>query len=162
MAPLCRVPPAPSQNGNRTQPTHRSRGQHSSRKGCALQTGKRVAVDRVRGRRTAGDWGLAEFFLLIRDRHTSGLRSPSPIRFQTTMSDPSQPLAYTFEVVPRPEVMAVAQRQKRPYWLHLLLLLLTILTTLIVGAQLYDNFLHGLPPFTPGNEFIPLFHSEER
>ena len=73
------------------------------------------------------------------------------------MSDPSQPLAYTFEVVPRPEVMAVAQRQKRPYWLHLLLLLLTMLTTLIVGAQLYDNFLHGLPPFTPGNEFIPLF-----
>jgi len=73
------------------------------------------------------------------------------------MSDPSQPLAYTFEVVPRPGVMALARRQKRPYWLHLLLLLLTMLTTLVVGAQLYDNFLHGLPAFTPGSEFIPLF-----
>ena len=73
------------------------------------------------------------------------------------MSDPSQPLAYTFEVVRRPEVMAVAQRQKHRYWLHLLLLLLTMLTTLVVGAQLYSNFLQGLAPFTPGNEFIPLF-----
>ncbi|HZD30846.1 MAG TPA: site-2 protease family protein [Candidatus Angelobacter sp.] len=73
------------------------------------------------------------------------------------MSDPSQPLAYTFEVVPRPEALPVTQNKTRPYWLHLLLLLLTMLTTLIVGAQLYDNFLHGLPAFTPGNEFIPLF-----
>jgi membrane-associated protease RseP (regulator of RpoE activity) len=73
------------------------------------------------------------------------------------MSDPSQPLAYTFEVVPRPEMPAVTLLRKRPYWLHLLLLLLTMLTTLIVGAQLYDNFLHGLPAFTLGSEFIPLF-----
>ena len=73
------------------------------------------------------------------------------------MSEPSQPLAYTFEVVPRPEVRAVTESRKRPYWLHLLLLLGTVLTTLIVGAQLYDNFMHGLPAFTPGNELIPLF-----
>jgi hypothetical protein len=73
------------------------------------------------------------------------------------MSDPSQPLAYTFEVVPRPDVLPAGQTNKRPYWLHLLLLLLTMLTTLIVGAQLYDNFLRGLPAFTSGNEFIPLF-----
>ena len=73
------------------------------------------------------------------------------------MSDPSQPLAYTVEVVPRPEVLSATSAGTRPYWLHLLLLLLTMLTTLIVGAQLYDNFLHGLPAFTPGKEFIPLF-----
>ncbi len=73
------------------------------------------------------------------------------------MSDPSQPLTYTFEVPTRPEVLVVTRREKRPYWLHLLLLLLTLLTTLVVGAQLYDNFLHGLPAFTLGNEFIPLF-----
>jgi len=74
------------------------------------------------------------------------------------MSDPSQPIAYTFEVSPRPEVFVVSQRKNRPYWLHLLLLLLTMATTLVVGAQLYDNFLHGLPAFTLGSELMPLFH----
>ena len=52
----------------------------------------------------------------------------------------------------------VAQGAKRPYWLHLLLLLLTMATTLVVGAQLYDNFRHGLPAFTLGSETMPLFH----
>ena len=33
-----------------------------------------------------------------------------------------------------------------------------MLTTLMVGAQLYDNFLHGLPAFTLGDELMPLFH----
>jgi membrane-associated protease RseP (regulator of RpoE activity) len=74
------------------------------------------------------------------------------------MSDPSQPISYTFDVAPRPEVFVVTQRKKRPYWLHLLLLLLTMLTTLVVGAQLYDNFRHGLPAFTLGTELMPLFH----
>jgi membrane-associated protease RseP (regulator of RpoE activity) len=74
------------------------------------------------------------------------------------MSEPSQPIGFTFEVAPRPEVLVVAERAKRPYWLHLLLLLLTMATTLIVGAQLYDNFLQGLPAFTLGNEVMPLFH----
>ena len=35
-----------------------------------------------------------------------------------------------------------------------------MLTTLVVGAQLYDNFLHGLPAFTLGNELMPLFHPQ--
>jgi membrane-associated protease RseP (regulator of RpoE activity) len=74
------------------------------------------------------------------------------------MSDPSQPPSYTFQVAPRPELFVVTQRKKRPYWLHLLLLLLTMMTTLMVGAQLYDNFLHGLPAFTLGSEVMPLFH----
>ena len=74
------------------------------------------------------------------------------------MSDPSQPISYTFEVPSRPAVLVVAQRAQRPYWLHLLLLLLTMATTLVVGAQLYDNFRHGLPSFTLGNELMPLFH----
>jgi len=74
------------------------------------------------------------------------------------MSDPSQPISYTFEVPSHPQVLVVTERKKRPYWLHLLLLLLTMATTLMVGAQLYDNFLHGLPAFTLGNEVMPLFH----
>ena len=76
------------------------------------------------------------------------------------MSDPSQPLSYTFEVPPHPQVYVVTQRKKRPYWLHLLLLLLTMATTLVVGAQLYDNFLHSLPAFTLGSEMMPLFHPQ--
>jgi Zn-dependent protease len=74
------------------------------------------------------------------------------------MSEPSQPISYTFEVPSRPEAYVITQRQKRPYWLHLLLLLLTMLTTLIVGAQLNANFVRGLPAFTVGDELMPLFH----
>lgn len=74
------------------------------------------------------------------------------------MSEPSQPFSYTFEVARTPEVFVVTPRKKRPYWLHLLLLLLTMLTTLMVGAKLYDNFLHGLPAFTLGSEIMPLFN----
>ena len=74
------------------------------------------------------------------------------------MSDPSQPISYTFEVPSRPAAYAVARGQNRPYWLHLLLLLLTMFTTLVVGAQLYDNFRHRLPAFTLGDGYLPLFH----
>ncbi len=49
-------------------------------------------------------------------------------------------------------------RPPRPrYWLHLLLLLATCFTTLVVGARLEFNFLHNLPPFVAGNESIPFF-----
>ena len=61
------------------------------------------------------------------------------------MSDPSQPVSYTYEVQPLPEAYVVTRRPKRPYWLHLLLLLLTMVTTLIVGAQLNANFCEGYP-----------------
>jgi len=64
------------------------------------------------------------------------------------MSEPSQPISYTFEVPAHPEAYVVTVQPKRPYWLHLLLLLLTMLTTLIVGAQLEDNFRRSLPAFT--------------
>jgi membrane-associated protease RseP (regulator of RpoE activity) len=74
------------------------------------------------------------------------------------MSEPSQPISFNFEVPTQPEAYVVTRRQKRPYWLHLLLLLVTVLTTLIVGAQLNANFLRGLPAFTVGDEMMPLFH----
>ena len=48
-------------------------------------------------------------------------------------------------------------RKPRPYWLHVLLLLLTIGTTLIVGARLQYNFTHDLPAFEPGRLFVALF-----
>ena len=45
---------------------------------------------------------------------------------------------------------------RRPYWLHALLLLLTVLTTLIVGARLQQNFLKGQPTFIADDSFFPL------
>src|SRR5208283_5217782 len=74
------------------------------------------------------------------------------------MSEPSQPISYTFEVPAHPEAYVVTVQPKRPYWLHLLLLLLTMLTTLIVGAQLEDNFRRSLPAFTVGDGLMPLVH----
>src|SRR5579863_6743639 len=43
------------------------------------------------------------------------------------------------------------------YWLHALLLLATCFTTLVVGARLEFNFLHDLPPFVAGDEYLPFF-----
>lgn len=45
-----------------------------------------------------------------------------------------------------PHVMYV-QRRRHKYWLHVLLLLVTFFTTLVVGARLQWNFMHGFPPF---------------
>jgi membrane-associated protease RseP (regulator of RpoE activity) len=45
---------------------------------------------------------------------------------------------------------------RRPYWLHALLFLLTILTTLVVGAELQRDFLNGQPMFVADENFFPL------
>ena len=74
------------------------------------------------------------------------------------MSDSTPPISYTFEVPAYPQVLtAAAPVQKRRYWLHGVLLLLTIFTTLVVGARLQYNFLHDLPAFTTDNFSLPLF-----
>lgn len=67
-------------------------------------------------------------------------------------------------VAPEPQVyvpvaeprMRVARPQRHRYWLHLLLLLLTFFTTLIVGARLEFNFQRGLPPFVSDSDFFPI------
>jgi membrane-associated protease RseP (regulator of RpoE activity) len=73
------------------------------------------------------------------------------------MSEPSPPIPYStleyYAPLPRPVGRPLQQR----YWLHGLLLLATILTTLIVGARMQFNFLHNLPPFAAGDEFLPFF-----
>ena len=74
------------------------------------------------------------------------------------MSDPTPPASYTFEVPARPPVYIVAPRPRRPYWLHILLLLVTLFTTLTVGARLQYNFLHNLPAFSEDSVVLPLFH----
>ncbi|MGC2110068.1 MAG: site-2 protease family protein [Candidatus Korobacteraceae bacterium] len=73
------------------------------------------------------------------------------------MSDSTPPISYTFEVPAYSQVF-VAARPRRRYWLHILLLLLTLFTTLVVGARLQDNFVRDLPAFDPENFVFPLFH----
>ncbi len=66
---------------------------------------------------------------------------------QTSMSDPSPPLTSTTEYY-RPVPVWVPRARKQRYWLHALLLLLTVLTTLVVGAHMQDNFLRNQPVFS--------------
>jgi membrane-associated protease RseP (regulator of RpoE activity) len=73
------------------------------------------------------------------------------------MPEPQQPLTHTFQVAPPPEFAATKGQAKPRYWLHGLLLLLTMLTTLTVGAQFEQNFLHHQPAFSFGDGFLPLF-----
>src|SRR5437879_10227129 len=70
---------------------------------------------------------------------------------QTSMSDPSPPLTSTAEYY-RPMPVWVPRARKQRYWLHALLLLLTVLTTLVVGAHMQDNFLRNQPVFSLNDE----------
>lgn len=65
---------------------------------------------------------------------------------------PSSTLEYYY-TLPAPEWTPPPER----YWLHALLLLATIFTTLVVGARMEFNFLHNLPPFVAGDEYVPFF-----
>lgn len=67
-------------------------------------------------------------------------------------SIPSSTVQYYYRL-PQPELV----RRREHYWLHALLLLATVFTTLVVGAHLEFNFLHNLPPFAAGDEYLPFF-----
>ena len=72
------------------------------------------------------------------------------------MSDlnPSLPAPET-EYLPA-EVYVVRPPHPR-YWLHILLFVATIFTTLVVGAKMEFDFLNNVPPFVHGDETLPLF-----
>ena len=72
------------------------------------------------------------------------------------MSDPIPPASSTYDLRPL-EVFMVQERPRRRYWLHGLLLLATVFTTLVVGARLEFNFLHDLPAFSLDDSTLPLF-----
>ena len=65
---------------------------------------------------------------------------------------PASTLEY-YHALPEPE----GPPPREHYWLHALLLLATIFTTMVVGARMEFNFLHNLPPFAAGNEYLPFF-----
>lgn len=66
-------------------------------------------------------------------------------RFQTTPVPVFEP-RFDFGQPP-PEESGFARPQLRLLWLHVLLLLLTLLTTTIVGSRMQYNFSHDLPVF---------------
>jgi Zn-dependent protease len=73
------------------------------------------------------------------------------------MSDPIAPLpTSTAEYYP-PVHMWVTRPPKQRYWLHALLLLSTIFTTLVVGAHMESNFLQGQSVWAAEDSFIPYF-----
>ncbi len=73
------------------------------------------------------------------------------------MSDPIPPVPSTYGEFRPVEVFLVERRPRRRYWLHAVLLLATVVTTLIVGARLEYNFLHNLPAFSLADDTLPLF-----
>ncbi len=72
------------------------------------------------------------------------------------MSDLTPPSYPTYDVSPI-EVFVAPPRPKRRYWLHALLLLGTIFTTLVVGARLEFNFVNNLPAFSLDESTLPFF-----
>jgi|SRR5579871_204526 len=73
------------------------------------------------------------------------------------MSESTPHVSYTFEVPSYPQVFIAARARRRPWWLHILLLLLTLATTLVVGSRLEYNFLHNLPAFATDGVGLSLF-----
>jgi hypothetical protein len=62
----------------------------------------------------------------------------------------------TFTHPQYPQEVFIVHPPKRKYWLHALLFLLTVLTTLIVGARLEQNFLSNKPMFGADEYFFPI------
>ena len=75
------------------------------------------------------------------------------------MSDPTFSVSSTADYYSPVEVYVV-QPPKPRYWLHLLLFMVTIFTTLVVGARMEYNFQHNLPalylPDSGGLKIFPL------
>ncbi len=73
------------------------------------------------------------------------------------MSDPISPTSSTTEYY-RPVPVYIAPRRRRSRtWLYVLFFLLTVLTTLIVGARMELNFQKNLPPLSLDDNFLSVF-----
>jgi membrane-associated protease RseP (regulator of RpoE activity) len=57
----------------------------------------------------------------------------------------------------RPVEVFVAKPPKQRYWLHIVLLLATIFTTLVVGSRMEFNFQHNQPAFSLNDDDVPFF-----
>jgi membrane-associated protease RseP (regulator of RpoE activity) len=68
----------------------------------------------------------------------------------------SEPLAPITADPTHVSTVWVVRRSRPRYWLHILLLLLTVFSTLVVGSRMQYNFQHGLPAFTSEDDFFPI------
>ncbi len=77
------------------------------------------------------------------------------------MSDPTSPIssALEWEQQSLPHVWVIPRPRQR-WWLHILLLAATFLSTLVVGARIYANFAARQPAFSFNDDSIPLFPVE--
>jgi Peptidase family M50 len=57
----------------------------------------------------------------------------------------------------RPVEVFVVKPPKQRYWLHIILFVTTIFTTLVVGARMEFNFQHNLPAFSLNDDDISIF-----
>ena len=73
------------------------------------------------------------------------------------MSEPTPALPTSTAEYYRPMPVYLAPRPRQRYWLHGILLLATVFTTLIVGAQMQRNFDRGLSPLWMGDGPVPFF-----
>ena len=73
------------------------------------------------------------------------------------MSEPNSPIPVSTLEYYRPLPKPIGRPPQERYWLHALLLLATVFTTLVVGARMEYSFLHNLPPFAAGDELLPFF-----
>jgi len=70
--------------------------------------------------------------------------------------NPTPPLEYQIFDPERQEIrVVVIQPPKRRYWLHALLFLATVFTTLCIGARMQYNFDHNFPMFKADADFWP-------
>ncbi len=76
---------------------------------------------------------------------------------ETGMSEPNPSISTSTIEYYQPLLQPEGPPPKERYWHHGLLLLATIFTTLVVGAQLEANFRANLPLFTAGDRGIPFF-----
>src|SRR3954468_10958961 len=77
---------------------------------------------------------------------------------RSPMSETTPPLPRYLEMEypPLERIVAAPPRRQR-YWLHILLFILTVFTTLMVGTQLERNFQQGVPIFSLDDSALPLF-----
>jgi hypothetical protein len=73
------------------------------------------------------------------------------------MSDPARTISTSPAEYFAPMPVYLAPRPKQRYWLHGLLLLATIFTTLVVGSHMQQNFDQGLSPLSAEDSYIPFF-----
>src|ERR1041384_357746 len=72
------------------------------------------------------------------------------------MSDPTPPISTPVEF-DRPIEVFVVRPYRPRYWLHVLLLMVTFFTMLVVGAQMQFTFMNDIPIFNMADDWLPMF-----